>query len=811
MTLNVRVAKPLALATILLILVLCNAAPASAQVLPLPPNEPRPCQPYPLCLVVPDPRVLQPTPPSLDRPDPDRPTLPLQDDPGHAAHLKGMFTVDDGHGRDLRNYDLFANLPWLATNPMPTIWLWLANMGFAVGKYALGFAVWFTEWSMTAGVVDWIKAPAQDLEKIWQTTIIGGLKLRELALLIATGYLGLLFTRGLTTRAWRETVSTIAINVMAIAIVSPFTGADIDADFIIAVANRAKDIGDTQVKAAQAAAIDAAAQAQRAADAARDAAADVAPAYQAAAAAASSAADAARSAAAAQQSAAEAAIHGAAARKAAADADAVDASAQADAQAARAAANQAAADAALAGRLADQAEADARAARKAANDATTAANEASAAATRAEHDAAAAREAAAQAQRDADAARASADRAAQHARDADQAATNAENYAKDTQARADNVGQVARDIQAELAQIQEQLRLEDEQRQREQAEEAITDDSEVPALTAEEVELLRTEQGQAGVDQYNLARADSNKPLLDFIVAEGGQIILDIVGYNDAKKCFTEGDFIACVMTVINALPILKIASVLSKIPDAVSAVVRIVKGIRTFKDLKIAGRRIANNLRDVIRQLRNCHSVASDGFAAGKPCKVLDKEEELKRVEPRVDPEPGPRLDPAKDKKRVDDCGNGTIPADQPVNDPLEPFTYLGDPALRARGGITCVTKSIQNTGTRATPVGFDGSTMQRGHLIAARFSGSNSLINIVNQYKRVNNPDVKVVENSIGRALATNKGIIYRVWVQYPSGMAPLPQWIFIDAIGNNGYRCYATIENIVGGGAVSKSGCY
>ncbi|WP_410599816.1 hypothetical protein [Amycolatopsis sp. lyj-90] len=220
MTLNARVAKPLALATILLVLLLGNAAPASAQVLPLPPNEPRPCQPYPLCLVVPDPRVPQPTPPSLDRPDPDRPTLPLQDDPGHAAHLKGMFTVDDGYGRDLRNYDLFANLPWLATNPMPTIWLWLANMGFAVGKYALGFAVWFTEWSMTAGVVDWIKAPAQDLEKIWQTTIIGGLKLRELALLIATGYLGLLFTRGLTTRAWRETVSTIAINVMAIAIIT---------------------------------------------------------------------------------------------------------------------------------------------------------------------------------------------------------------------------------------------------------------------------------------------------------------------------------------------------------------------------------------------------------------------------------------------------------------------------------------------------------------------------------------------------------------------------------------------------------------
>jgi len=44
-------------------------------------------------------------------------------------------------GRDLRNYDLFANLPWLVGNPMPAIWLWLANLGFAVGKYSLGISV----------------------------------------------------------------------------------------------------------------------------------------------------------------------------------------------------------------------------------------------------------------------------------------------------------------------------------------------------------------------------------------------------------------------------------------------------------------------------------------------------------------------------------------------------------------------------------------------------------------------------------------------------------------------------------------------
>ncbi|MDI5979023.1 hypothetical protein [Amycolatopsis magusensis] len=174
--------------------------------LPLP--TPDSCEPFPYCLGVPQPGV-----PSLPAPPP----LPAAPDHGE---LTGLFSVNDGHGRDLQHYDLFANLPSVLSNPMPTIWLWLANIGFAVGKYALGFAVWFVEWSMSAAVVDWIKAPAQELEKIWQTEVIGGLKLRQVALLVATAYLGLLFFRGLSTRAWRETASTIAISVLATAVLT---------------------------------------------------------------------------------------------------------------------------------------------------------------------------------------------------------------------------------------------------------------------------------------------------------------------------------------------------------------------------------------------------------------------------------------------------------------------------------------------------------------------------------------------------------------------------------------------------------------
>ncbi|MFF0148708.1 DNA/RNA non-specific endonuclease [Amycolatopsis sulphurea] len=600
----------------------------------------------------------------------------------------------------------------------------------------------------------------------------------------------------------------------AIGMAAPFADTDVDADFAQNVANRARDTGASQVDTAQAAAKDAAERARIAAEAAKNASGEVAPAYQAASDAAESASTAARSAADAQASAAEAAKEAAGARQAAADANVVDTQAQADAQAARAAANQAAADAALAGLSADQAEADARAARHAADNATRAANEASAAATRAANDAAAAQRAAAQAAKDAEAARAAADRAQQHADDANDAATNAENYARDAETRAKNAAGDAKDIQAELAKLQDELRKADEEEQRKAAEEAINDDSDVPALTADEETALRKAKGQQGVDDYNTNRAKANAGLMGFITEQGGQVLLDLIGYTDAKKCFTEGDFISCIMTVVNALPLAKFVSVLSKIPDAVSATVRIVKGIRSFKDAIVTARRITTNLRNYVRQLINCRGLARRATTANAPCTPIDKEEELKKPTPKVDPAPGIRLDPTKDKKKLDDCANGTMPADTTINDPLESFTYLGDPAQRARGGITCIVTPKMGSAYRADPAGFDPRTMQRGHLIPRRFNGPGTLANIVNQYIKVNHPVISTIERAVAKALSPggDTEIVYRVSVQYPSNTAWVPEWIFIDAIGNHGYYCRATIENVPdANGNIDTSGCY
>ncbi|WP_370949004.1 DNA/RNA non-specific endonuclease [Amycolatopsis sp. cg5] len=609
----------------------------------------------------------------------------------------------------------------------------------------------------------------------------------------------------------------------AITLTNPFAGTDIDADFVQLVANRAKDIGDTQVKAAQQAAADANQKSIEAAEAARNAGDLVKPAYEAAANAAKSAADAAKAAAEAQVSAADAAVEAAAARRIAAETEAVDAEAQADAKAARAAADQAAADAALAGRAADQAERDAAAARQAADSATRAANEATAAANRAQQDADAAARAATQAEKDAEEARQAAARADQYAKDADSAAKNAEKYADNVEARARNAEADAKAIQAQLAQLQEEMRRAAEEQERREAEQAIADDSEVPALTPEEEADLRAEKGQAGVDQYNQARAEANKSLLDMIVAEGGQIILDLIGYTDAKKCFMEGDFISCVMTVINALPILKLARFLTKIPDAISTTVRIVKGIRTFKDLKVAARGVITKLRDLLKQLKGCKQ---PGMRAAAGCSVVDrqkireKELEAHKGQPSVSPNPGQRLSSIQGQQTMNGCFNTIVPTDVSFNYPMQDFTWLGNPAKRATGGIVCAKGTTTRSGEPAPPVGHPESPaklgtepVQKGHLVAARLWGSMSVENIVTQYRAVNLSDVKIVENAVGDMLdrhpARDVSVIYEVHVQYPSATAAMPEWIFIEAISSNGANCFATIHNVPGGN-VNKERC-
>ncbi|MBP2328138.1 hypothetical protein JOF56_008523 [Kibdelosporangium banguiense] len=340
----------------------------------------------------------------------------------------------------------------------------------------------------------------------------------------------------------------------AITVVAPFVGSDLDADFVILVANQARAVGAEQAAAARLRATEAAAAAIRAADAARDAREEVKPAFEAAARAAKSSSEAAKFAADAQQYAANAAVDGAAARAAGERANQYDSQARADALAARNAANEANANAAIAGRSAAQAEREAAAARDAA--------------TRAENDARLANEAATNAENSAREAEAAAERAEAHARSAAEAAARAREHATEAQQAADRAEDAERKAQDEARKLIAQQTA-----------------AGLEPLTVEEITVLqKTELGREELAEYQQAaqEAANGGSVTSFLLEIGADVILEVIGWNDAQKCFSEGNIEACLWTVFN---VLSFAAIFLKLPRLTAAVVKVIANIGKWLD----------------------------------------------------------------------------------------------------------------------------------------------------------------------------------------------------------------------------------
>jgi hypothetical protein len=349
----------------------------------------------------------------------------------------------------------------------------------------------------------------------------------------------------------------------AITVVAPFSGGDVDADFVLLVANQAKTVGAEQAAAAQQRATEALEAARLAQEAADRAAGEVKPAFDASAAAARSSAAAAKSAAEAQQAAADAAVDGAAARAAASRAADADAQAHEDAVKARAAANAAGNDAAIAGKAASSAEKEAAAAR--------------AAAGRAESDAAAARGAASRAESDASAAETAAAEAQTHADNTAEAARNAMQSAVDAGHAADRAEQAERDRQA----------------QQRKGDLAASGDQKGP-LTPVEEQLLLEAGGPDLLQQYKDGLAAANKGILDFIKENGADVLLELIGVKDAERCFGEGDIVSCLWTVVNVGSLLV---AIGKIPAVTKAIGRVSEGLSKFLEASGAGRTLLEKL----------------------------------------------------------------------------------------------------------------------------------------------------------------------------------------------------------------------
>jgi hypothetical protein len=151
------------------------------------------------------------------------------------------------------------------------------------------------------------------------------------------------------------------------------------------------------------------------------------------------------------------------------------------------------------------------------------------------------------------------------------------------------------------------------------------DIEEDPLRTDEDV--LRDAEGDEEVANLRNAQSDSRKDILDFVIEQGGQVFLDLVGWNDAKKCFTEGDIGACVWTLVNALGPLKLLKAALKLPEIGSAIYKIIRGIGPFRRLVSGARTTVNRLRGVIEDVfqRIKFPCAPNSFTAETPVLLGD------------------------------------------------------------------------------------------------------------------------------------------------------------------------------------------
>ncbi|MDT7726630.1 MAG: hypothetical protein QOI21_3206, partial [Actinomycetota bacterium] len=180
-----------------------------------------------------------------------------------------------------------------------------------------------------------------------------------------------------------------------------------------------------------------------------------------------------------------------------------------------------------------------------------------------------ARKAANAASNDAAAARTAADSAQVHANNAAEAAKNA-------LANAVVAGQAA-------DRAEEAARKAEEERRKQQADHSDDGD---PGLSADDEARLLKDLSPEAVDEYRRMLADAKKCVIEHILENGGQVLLDLIGYTDAKECFTKGDVEACPWTVVNVGSLL---AIIAKLSAVASAVTKVVAGLTKFLEASSA------------------------------------------------------------------------------------------------------------------------------------------------------------------------------------------------------------------------------
>lgn len=362
---------------------------------------------------------------------------------------------------------------------------------------------------------------------------------------------GFAFAAGQAASAARDSaIEVIKPANEAIANGSPYRETDPSAAFAVLVGQASKTLAEQQAAAATAKASEAATASATAKALAAKADADSKIAAEAAAAAAADTVKALASAVAAKTSAAEAAKAAAAARTADANATKYTAAAGKDAGDAEFAARDAATEAAAAETAATEAEKDAASARASATAAETDASSAKATATQAETDATA----------------------------AETAAANADGSAKEA------------DKAADLAEEEARKDLEAARKAAMEGGNTGVSGGAGPGMSADDEAILRAQCGQACVDQYKASMAAADGDIVDWLKANSGEVLLELIGVNDVKRCFGKGDVESCLWTLVDAVSLL---ALVGKIPAVAKAVVTVTRGVTKFFEAAETGKNL--------------------------------------------------------------------------------------------------------------------------------------------------------------------------------------------------------------------------
>ncbi len=204
-------------------------------------------------------------------------------------------------------------------------------------------------------------------------------------------------------------------------------------------------------------------------------------------------------------------------------------------------------------------------------------------------------------------ARASADAATRDAGAADSAATQAEKDADTAEKSAANANENAKAADAAADRAEAEF-LKEQEEAREAAMEGPKPDT-GPDLSQDEEALLLAQCGQSCVDEFRKAKQLLAMDVIDWVVANGGQILLDELGYDDAKKCFTKRDVEGCLWTLVN---VILVGAAVTKVPAVAKAIYRVSSGIHSFWEGLDKAKDTMDRLRTVLDRVKKGQSAVA-------------------------------------------------------------------------------------------------------------------------------------------------------------------------------------------------------